>query len=133
MARRRKHPVVRLEGADQLNKALRSVGNRAGGLVLQNAAKAGAEVISEEAKRLAPKDSGDLAEGIDIEVHRLQHGRTQVNIAPGKRQWYGRLVELGTEKMSAHPYLRPALDSKAEEATNTVGQELRAALKGVLS
>jgi HK97 gp10 family phage protein len=129
----KKNPVLHVEGADALNKALRSVGDRAGGLVLRKAAEAGAKVIEDEAKRLAPRDTGALAAGITAEARRIQQGRAVFDIGIGKREWYGRLVELGTEKMPAHPFLRPALDAKAEEAQQAVSEALRDALAEVLS
>jgi HK97 gp10 family phage protein len=128
----RKNPVAFLEGAEELTKALRSIGDRATGLTLKKAAEAGATIIAEEAKRLAPRDSGDLAEGIHAEPGRLQQGRAQFNIGFGAKQWYGQFVELGTEKMAAQPFLRPAFDAKAEEATNAVAAVLRDLLKDVL-
>lgn len=133
MARARKNPIAHLEGAEELNRALRSVGDRATGLVLKQAAEAGAQVIADEAKRLAPRDTGALAEGIGIQPGRMQQGRAQFNIGPGKREWYGELVELGTEKMTAKPFLRPAFDAKAEEAKDKVAEVLRDALREVLS
>ncbi|HEX7119398.1 MAG TPA: HK97-gp10 family putative phage morphogenesis protein [Longimicrobiales bacterium] len=133
MARRRKNPIAHLAGFEELNEALRSVGDRATGKILRNAAEKGAEVIRDEAKRLAPKDTGALAEGIDVEVHRTQQGRAQFNIAPARKEWYGRLIELGTEKMAAQPFLRPALDAKADEAAKAVEDALFDALEAVLA
>jgi len=128
-----KNPIAYVEGADELNRALRQVGDRVTGLLLQQAAEKGAEIIAEEARRLAPRDTGALAEGIGVQPGRLQQGRAQMNIGPGKAEWYGELVEIGTEKMAAQPYLRPALDGKAEEAKDAVADALRDSLKDVLS
>lgn len=133
MARMRKNKTAYLEGFEELNKALRSVGDRVTGKILRNAAEKGSEVIAEEAKRLAPRDTGALAEGIGYKDHRLQQGRAQVNIGIGKGEWYGMLVELGTEKMPAKPFLRPAFDAKADEATKVVQDALVEALSDVLS
>jgi HK97 gp10 family phage protein len=121
-----------LEGAEELNDALKRLGDRTTGLLLKKAAEAGANVIAEEAKRLAPRDSGDLAEGIHAEPGRIQQGRAQYNIGFGKHEWYGQFVELGTEHSAAQPFLRPAFDTKAEEAKDKVGEVLRDALKDVL-
>lgn len=129
----KKNPIAHLEGAEALNAALRSVGDRAGGLVLKRAAEAGAEVIAAEARDLAPRDTGALAEGIHAEAGRVQQGRAQFNVGPSKEEWYGELVELGTEKMAAHPFLRPAFDAKSGDAIEAVGTVLRDALKDVLS
>jgi HK97 gp10 family phage protein len=128
----KRNPVVSVDGFDELNAALRAVGNRTTGLVLEKAAKAGAEVIAAQAKRLAPRDTGALADGIDVEPGRLQQGRAQYGISYNKRQWYGRLIELGTKFMPAHPFLRPAMDTKAEEASDAVGASLRDSLRDVL-
>ena len=141
----KKNPVAHVEGFEQLNAALRSVGNRAGGLVLEKAAEAGAQVIAEEARRLAPRRTGALAEGITIEPARIQNGRAQINVGFSKRTWYGRLVELGhyvrrakkgqknTSKfVPPHPFLRPAFDSKAAEAVDAVEKSLKAQLRDVL-
>lgn len=128
----RKNFKVGVEGAEGLNRALKAVGDRTTGQLLEKAVRAGAELIAEEARRMAPRDSGDLAEGITVEPTRLQQGRAQIDIGPGKREWYGRLVELGTEKMAAKPFLRPAFDTKADEARDAVANVLRKALKELL-
>jgi HK97 gp10 family phage protein len=133
MARRRKNHLVTLEGAEELDRALRQVSGRATGLTLARAADAGARVIAEEAKRLAPRDSGDLAEGITVQPGRLQQGRAQINVGPGKDEWYGALQELGTKHMAANPFLRPAIEGKQAEAVEAVLDVLRDALKGFLS
>jgi HK97 gp10 family phage protein len=134
MARVRKNPVMAIEGADDINAALKMVENRAAGLTLLEAATAGGKVVAEEASRRAPKDSGDLAKSIDARaIKTAQVGRAQIDIGPTRDAWYGRLVELGTVKMRAKPFLRPAFDAKAEEATNEVAAQLRKALREFLS
>ena len=40
---------------DELNAALRRLGDKVGGLLLRDAAEKGAEIIAAEAKRLAPR------------------------------------------------------------------------------
>jgi HK97 gp10 family phage protein len=128
----RKNTVAYLDGADELNRALKSVGDRASGLLLRKAGEAGARVIVDEARRLAPKKSGALAEGITAEVARVQVGRVQVNIGYSRKTWYGRLIEQGTKFIAARPFLRPALDAKASEAQEAVSASLRASLRDVL-
>lgn len=132
MARKRKNPIAHVAGAEELERAMNAVGDRVGGLLLRDAAEDGAKIIAAEASRLAPKDSGDLAAGIGTAIYRRQTGRTRVNISFGKEEWYGRLVELGSENMAAQPFLRPALDAKQQEATDAVGKALWDALDGVL-
>lgn len=114
-----------LDGFDELEKKLARLSNRASGKTVKEAAKAGANVLRDEAATRAPKRSGNLASNIDIEPHRLQVGRAQFNIGFKQTAWYGRLVELGTQFMAAQPFLRPAFDAKKDEATRAVGDFLR--------
>jgi HK97 gp10 family phage protein len=69
-----------------------------------------------------------------------QYGNTKANIRkgragqsyqtggsksnPGGDTWYWRLVELGTEKVPARPFLRPALENNAHAVTSTLITEL---------
>lgn len=39
-------------------------------------------------------------------------------------QFYGRFLEYGTSRMRAHPWLRPAAETKAQEAVNAITKEL---------
>jgi len=125
MARKRKNATVHLEGAEELNQALRSISDRAGGHLLKEAAEAGAEVIRAEAQAQAPKDTGLLSQSLTDEPKRLQVGRAQIDIGPGKEAWYGQLLEKGTSKMPAKPFLRPAFDAKKDAAIEAVRNILR--------
>ena len=128
----RKNPVLHVEGFDELNAALRAVGDRATGILLRNAAEEGAKIIADEARRLAPRDTGALAEGIGLQPGRIQQGRAVFSVGYGKRQWYGRLVEYGTKFIAARPFLRPAFEAKAQAAREAVSDYLRRALRDVL-
>jgi HK97 gp10 family phage protein len=128
----RKNPLIHLDGADELNAALREIGLRAGGLILKHAAEAGAQVIADEAELFAPKDTGALSIGIELKPGRIQQGRAVFDVRIGKGEWYGKLIELGTEKMAAQPFMRPAFDAKSEEAIQAVQDVLAEALRDVL-
>jgi HK97 gp10 family phage protein len=137
----RKNPVIHLEGMEELNKALRAVGLRAGGFTLRRAAEAGAEVIREEAERLAPRGDepsnasakyGRLSDNIRKEIHREQGGRIQINVGWGTDQFWGLFLEKGTDHQPATPFLRPAFDGKADEAARMVREILEDALRDVL-
>jgi HK97 gp10 family phage protein len=58
---------------------------------------------------------------------------TRVGVAGGARSsrskdppWYWRLVEFGTEKTLAQPFMRPALDNNAEAVAARFTRELNA-------
>ena len=129
MARRKNHRVA-LEGAAELDRALSKLADRAQGELLEEAAQAGAEVIREEAARLAPRDTGLLAQEVADQPKRLQIGRAQIDVGPSKKAWYGRLLEHGTSKMAAQPFLRPAFEAKKDEAVEAMKRVLRRLLDG---
>ncbi|MEJ7746059.1 MAG: HK97-gp10 family putative phage morphogenesis protein [Luteimonas sp.] len=43
-------------------------------------------------------------------------GRAGKTVRTEGQVWYGRMIELGTSKMKARPFLRPALSGKKDEA-----------------
>ena len=64
-----------------------------------------AAMIEAEAKRLCPVDTGRLRASI---THVVDEGR--LIAMAGSDVLYAIFVEMGTIKMSAQPYLRPALE-----------------------
>src|SRR5690348_4886943 len=85
MARAKKNITV--EGFEELDRALQSVGDRAGGILLHNAVEKASQPIVEEAQRLAPKKTGALADGIHAESTRFKVGQAQFDISYNKKQW----------------------------------------------
>jgi HK97 gp10 family phage protein len=65
-----------------------------------------AELVTNKAKQLVPVDTGALKNSIDYEVNRI--GR-RYNVRVSATEPYAIFVEMGTHKMDAQPYLRPAL------------------------
>jgi len=77
-----------------------------------------AEVVATDARRRVPVDSGKLKSS--IRVTRL-HGDTRRNVRvyAGNRTkggaYYAHMVECGTVKMRAKPFLRPALNASKSQ------------------
>lgn len=61
------------------------------------------DAIAEDARQLAPKDSGDGARSIHAE--RVDG---QMRVSWDQEHWYMGWRETGTEEAPAHPFLRPA-------------------------
>jgi len=95
---------ISVAGAAQIQKALQEATNRAAN-ILEEATLSGAEVIRAEAERNAPRDTGGLAENIEMIV--TEKSRDKINVAIGpdvakpnrkaKRHFYGLFVEFGTQ------------------------------------
>jgi len=121
--------TVKLSGASKLARRLAALERNAGRTILSRATAAGAEVIRQEAVRLAPRSARKGVHAADhIKRRRVKASRSRAEFAIGydkKKAWYLRFLELGTKFISAQPHLRPALDTKKNEATREVGRELK--------
>jgi HK97 gp10 family phage protein len=71
-----------------------------------------ANEIRKIARQKAPKETGALRRGIQVEnVYDKQTGMVEYHVGWNRyTAWYGALVELGTEDTPARPHLRPAAD-----------------------
>lgn len=134
---------VELIGDKELEAKLRQV-RAVVGRVLDDAGKGGAEVIQGEARHKAPGPYVDM-EQVELTLTRVTYA-----IGPDKEHWYYQFFETGTGSheidgrlkqalmfvaggesiirtavshpgMAADAFLRPAMDSKKDQASATVG------------
>lgn len=129
-----------LQGIDELNAKLKSIGNdlkykggrfalRKAANIVANAAKIGANRIDD------PATGRKIADNIAVRFSSRTFKRTgnlmfRVGVKHGAILKIGgdlsqnaptphwRLKEFGTQKMSAHPFMRPALENNIPAATN---------------
>lgn len=73
------------------------------------------------AKQLCPVDTGNLRNSIAHERSTSEENTMLV----GSNVHYAPFVELGTVKMTARPYLRPAIENHTSEYKKIVEQELK--------
>ena len=118
-----------IEGADEVIKMLKELGEAASG-ILERAAEAGGRVALDAAKAKCPVDTGALKRSLHIEKSKTKKPeiKQEVKISPGKNQYYGTFVELGTKRQAAKPYLRPAIDENQEQISKAVNQEVLRAI-----
>jgi HK97 gp10 family phage protein len=114
-----------IAGMDSLQQKLRSLEQVVQRKILIAAAKAGAAIVRDEAQRLAPRDTGALAEGMTIKANARQSDSREatVEVGPGKDEFYGMFQELGTAFHSAQPFLGPALENKKTEVFEAMKQK----------
>jgi len=137
---------IRTKGMEEIRRHLNMLPREVSGAHLREVALEGAEIIRQEAAKnaLSRKETGTLAGDIHTEIAKESVGsRVVVHIGPGKKGWYGRLVEMGhaivrgTRKadrkvighVPPHPWLRPALDAKKHEAQDVMKESFRRRLK----
>lgn len=69
-----------------------------------------ADHVAEVARQLAPRSSAEHAHMADS-IKAVRNGPAEFRISFDSEHWYGVFAEVGTEKESPRPFLRPALDS----------------------
>ena len=130
----RKRAVARLDGVEDLQAALKRLGEDTQGRHLRDAAAAGAEITRSVASQLAPRSEdgahgnppGFLAEHIEAEVKWTRtQDKAEVHVGMHKDAWYGRLQETGTQFHPAQPFLRPALDETKGDVVDEIRDQLR--------
>lgn len=116
---------IELLGADEMERVLTELGSVAT-RIGDNAVRAGMKVIATEAKRLVPRDTGALGDSITVVIDRGSEDGERVALLGFERPHSARahLTEYGTSRSRAQPFVRPALDSKANEALEKMGASL---------
>ncbi|KKN14049.1 hypothetical protein LCGC14_1000140 [marine sediment metagenome] len=120
-----------LKGDKELERKLKMLGRSTVENILEEAVLAAAEPIQKQASSNAPRETGNLSDSIEIEIGEKSHGKVEVKIGPGKNAFYGKFVELGTVNAPPHPFLRPAVKQKKNEAFNEFSKVVRKALNTV--
>ncbi len=139
-------------GLADIAKDLEALSRAENNKVLRDATRTGAEVLKEEVKKRAPERTGKLKKNVVVVT---QKGRRRGEISSGvhirgrnmrtnnsdnsmkasdpRNAFYWRFVELGTSNMPAHPFVRPAFDTRQEEATRVAMARMNQAIDEVLA
>jgi len=117
---------IQVLGLEKLRAQFSELSDRSQREVLRNSLRSAARPVVTEAKRLVQVDRGDLKKAIKSALSVKSGGEAQALIGFEKDKFYGRFVELGTSKMPAEPFLRPALINKQEEVVKIIAQALAA-------
>lgn len=123
---------VKTEGLRELDRALNQLPLRARSSVLRGALNKAADPIVKEARALVPVDTGLGKKSIRkrASTPRAANGfNAVVTIGFLQRAFYLRFIELGTSKIPAKPFLRPAFDNNIKAAMEMFRQELRARIE----
>jgi HK97 gp10 family phage protein len=94
-----------------------------GPALLVDAASRGAKAIKDEAYRLVPRKTGNLARSLAVRPVSTADKRVAVSV--GSNLDYALFVEYGTRRSKAQPYLRPAAETKQPETSSTIKEILR--------
>lgn len=144
---------AQIEGLEPVLARLKSLGPDIQRRSLRTGMRKGAALVRKAAQDAAPKRSGDMAKNIRIQFAsrtakqvggvafrvgvrggaqqpgsanryaRSRKGRASTTAAGGST-WYWRLVEFGTAKMEAQPFMRPALRNNVTRIIDTVAKDV---------
>ena len=148
---------VKVTGLKELQDALAKLPLEIQKRPLRSAVSAGAKVIVDEAKRLAPQgETGNLRKALYRYRSRSQSAPGKetflVGVRKGKKDYadtaknrrlnrvgkkytvegeayYWRFLEFGTSKMAAKPFLRPAFESRKNNALEVIQKKLADAIE----
>lgn len=118
-----------LKNGDRLQRKLDALSRTMQGQVLGNAAMTGAQVVASESKRIVPVATGNLRASITSELGEVSTHRATAHVGYGQQAPYGKYIELGTSRMSAQPFLRPALMTERARAIEEIGNALKRQLE----
>jgi HK97 gp10 family phage protein len=137
-----------IKGLKELSKALKAFPQNVQNNILNSAVRAGAVTIQKEAKKNVPVKSGLTKASIIIKkrrpksknitkfslgIRRIKDGREwyEKNLNSKyfkdkpKDAYYAHMIEFGTSKSEASPFMRPALESRADEVINEVRKKMQ--------
>ena len=115
---------IKIRGVQELSAALKDLDQKIKARLAGAATRAGARVIATEAKRRVHVVTGRLQRSIVVRSARRRRGSTEQRALVIARAPYAHIVELGSVRMAARPFLRPATDLKAQEAIDKMTQNL---------
>ena len=115
-----------ITGDDTLFKALDKLEARFRRETLEGMLEEAAEPIRTAAEALAPRRTGLLARSMETE-RRKARGRTEalVVVGPHRNAFYGTFQEFGLGPGPKQPFLRPAFDTKKDDARGVAAVEMR--------
>ncbi|MDU2939133.1 MAG: HK97 gp10 family phage protein [Enterobacteriaceae bacterium] len=139
-------------GLEDIARDLETLSRAENNKVLRDATRAGADVLKTEVINRSPVRTGKMKKNVVVVT---QRSRRRGEISSGvhirgvnprtgnsdntmkasnpRNAFYWRFVELGTVNMPAHPFVRPAFDTRQEEAAEAAIARMNSAIDKVLS
>lgn len=122
---------IKLDGFEEIEKLLKKLPDKPAEKALRAGVRSGGNIIKKAAQQRVPIDSGTLEKSIFVKTQTKnfrQTGVMQVAIATQSGRtarhdaYYAHMVEFGTSKMGARPFMRPALEENTQKVINKAGQ-----------
>lgn len=134
---------IKVEGLAELQRRMHELPQKLARSGLRSATNAGIQVIKKEAQAMAPEDTGRLKKAIFVKRSKSESSMTKevfmVAVRVGRKAqqkaqdaYYWFMQEFGTQKQAAQPFMRPAFESKKQEAFEKFREKLRERLRALV-
>lgn len=136
------HTKLDFSGLASIEEDLKLLTRAENDRVRRQGARAGAGVVRDEARRRAPKRSGKLSKNIVAVTAKVtEQSRATAGVRVRERgkaedpsnAFYWKFIELGTSKLPAAPFIRPAFDATEQQAGDAAIAKVLEALDKVLT
>jgi HK97 gp10 family phage protein len=132
--------TFRVEGAKQIEAAMKELGVQAANRIARSALNRAATPIVKRARELAPTPgdpndpyaTGQLKRAITKRLRRQRRGSSRQTVLVGIERpasRYAHLAEFGSSRQAAEPYLRPSLDEESETALRVMQDAMKAGIE----
>lgn len=133
-----------ISGVTEIKRAFDELGRKLGRKVITQEVRRGVKVLADDVRSRAPVYAGpraDVPKGAvkkDIRVRaraKRKRGVIAIDVVTGKGTtkkagaYWGPMVEYGTRKMRAQPFIRPAFDANKERIARMVQAGIRAGIE----
>ena len=105
-----------LKGMKELRKSLKQFPQNIQRNVVNGAVRAGGKPLILRARELVPVDTFALEKSIKIKKMRSKKGSTVTHYAVYTKLYYAHIIEFGSSKAPAYPFMRPALEQEADKS-----------------
>jgi len=122
---------VSIDGLNEVKKSLSVLPLKIQKNILTSGIRAVASTFQKEAKRNVPVDSGDLRRSIKVAKRRTKDGSTKFSVGISSKKYnvyYGHMIEFGTKKAKAEPFMRPAYEQNKTKAVQSIVTKMRSRL-----
>lgn len=123
--------TTQMSGQRELGLAMKDLDSKVQKRIARSVTSAGSRIIAKEAKVLVPVDEGTVKKNIRTKnLKPTQPGQQETIVyvrAKGKTKdsaWYWTQLEFGNVKMAPRPFMRPAFESKKQEAAQKMKDQL---------
>ena len=138
--------TIKLEGAAEINKALKKLESRMQAKIVTKAVSAGSNFIAREIRKKTPVRSEQyqkkisakseerrgprfLRKAVKVKTTRKNDGAVTRTIYISKKAYYAMFIEFGTAHQSKRPFMWPAVESSKDAAVNKIVTTLQGGLK----